>query len=192
MIYTHKADSEGPGFNVAPLNYWMKLYSSYLGLGQPRLCKRGPLLLPLVLGLDPAAVLGLLTGVVVEQVDALAVHFHLEQTIDTGGRLGGELSGLDEGQDLGPPARGVDDPPGGGFHAAEAVGLEDQVPVGSWVGDFRPKNGRHGGLEGRAELELVEAREAARGVHDAVVVVHGEHEAAGEGMAVDPAGDDNI
>lgn len=31
----------------------------------------------------------------------------------------------------------------------------------------------HGWLEGRAELELVEADEAAVGVHDAVVVVHG-------------------
>lgn len=44
----------------------------------------------------------------------------------------------------------------------------------------------HGTLERRPELELVEADEPAVRVHDAVVVVHGQHEAAGEGVAVHP------
>lgn len=48
------------------------------------------------------------------------------------------------------------------------------------------ENRTHGRLERRAKLELVEARETPVGVHDAVVMVHGEHEAAGEGVAVDP------
>lgn len=49
----------------------------------------------------------------------------------------------------------------------------------------------HGGFEGEADVEFVEAEEAGAGGRgggggeDAVVVVEGEHEAAGEGVAVD-------
>lgn len=50
---------------------------------------------------------------------------------------------------------------------------------------LEPEDAAHGGLEGGAEVELVEAHEALGGVHDAVVVVHGHHQAAGEGVAVD-------
>lgn len=54
------------------------------------------------------------------------------------------------------------------------------------AGHLDAKNGTHGRLERGAKLELVEARKAALGVHDAVVVVHGEHEPAGESVAIHP------
>lgn len=48
------------------------------------------------------------------------------------------------------------------------------------------KGRTHRTLQRGAELELIEAHEAAFWVHDAVVVVHGQHEAACEGVAVHP------
>ena len=55
--------------------------------------------------------------------------------------------------------------------------------VGVRVSDFLPEDARHGGFEGGAEVELVEAEEAAVGVHEAVVVHHACHEAGCEGVA---------
>lgn len=54
------------------------------------------------------------------------------------------------------------------------------------MGHLDAKDGRHGRLERGTKLELVEADKAARGVHDAVVVVHGEHQPARKGVAIDP------
>lgn len=49
-----------------------------------------------------------------------------------------------------------------------------------------PEERGHGGLEGRAEDELVQAHVAPGAGGQAVVVAHGQHQAAGEGMAVHP------
>lgn len=52
-------------------------------------------------------------------------------------------------------------------------------------GEFGAEEGCHGGLEGGAEEDFVEAEEAFWGGGEAVVVGHGEHEAAGVGVAVE-------
>ena len=43
----------------------------------------------------------------------------------------------------------------------------------------------HGCFEGSTEFKFVETEEAAVGIHEAVVVHHGCHDAGGEGVAVD-------
>lgn len=124
---------------------------------------------------------------IVQQIQALAIHFHLEQAIDARLALAHQLALLNQPQHLGPRAGGIDEAAGEGLGPGDAAGLEDEVAVRVWGGELAAEDGRHGGLEGGAKVELVEAEEALVGVHDAVVVVHGEHEAAREGVAVDPA-----
>ena len=51
------------------------------------------------------------------------------------------------------------------------------------------EDGGHGGGERGAKFELVGAEEAPVRVHESVVVHHGGHEAAGEGVAVDERDD---
>ena len=47
------------------------------------------------------------------------------------------------------------------------------------------EDGGHGGLEGGAEEDFVEAEVALGGRGEAVVVRHGEHQAAGKGVSVE-------
>lgn len=125
---------------------------------------------------------------ILQQVQRLPIHFHLQQAIHARLTFDRKFPLLDEAEDLVPPTGQVDDPPLGGLESAEPAGLEDEVAVRVRIRDLEAEDGGHGGFQGGTELELVEAAETLVRVHDPVVVVHGEHEAAGEGVAVHPAG----
>lgn len=155
-------------------------------LAHPLLDLPPPPRLPLILGPEPTPVLLLLPRVVLQQVQTLLVHLHLQEPVHA--RLPPPREGPlgHQAQDLVPAPRDVDDARGGGLDAAEPPGLEDHGAVDAGVGHLDAEDGAHGGLERGAELELVEAGEAARRVHDAVVVVHGEHEPARERVPAHP------
>lgn len=144
-----------------------------------------PPLLPLVLALEPGVILGLLPLVVLQQIQTLPVHLHLEKPVHARLSLLSQLPLPDQREHLVPPARGVHDPLGRRLPPAEAPGLEHHLAVGPLVGQLDAEDGRHGRLERGAKLELVEAAEPPVGGHDAVVVVHGEHETPRKGVPVE-------
>ncbi|KAH6608232.1 hypothetical protein Trco_004545 [Trichoderma cornu-damae] len=72
-----------------------------------------------------------------------------------------------------------------GIRAGEAVALEGDSAQGGVGGQLYAEERCHGRLQGYAEEDFVEAHEALLRGRQAVVVGHGQHQAAGEGVTVD-------
>jgi len=113
----------------------------------------------------------------------LSIHLCLQCSIHTGLSFLRQLSVLDELQQLIQAPETINN---AGFQS-----LFTRVPMcfdsrGSVYlrGELLAEDRGHGRLERDTEIQLVETEKAAGGVEDAVVVEHGEHEAAGEGVSV--------
>lgn len=120
-----------------------------------------------------------------EVVDQVVVHLRLEHAVDARLGLGDEVPLLDERQQvLGLLVDAIGDAGGNGLGGGEPTGLEDEVAVREG-GHLRAEEGRHGGLQRRAEEQLVDAEEATRRGRQAVVLGRGEHEATSKGVTVD-------